>query len=395
MKKNNNKPAVMVFGELGLIYCVAQEGIPVMLGTDEEDGVNMYSRFPLQRFFFSGYDTEAFIEELIELGPSFTHKPVIVSYDDKLLLNISANRDRLRPYYNFLLPGHDRVLELLDKQLFCELSREYNLPVAPSREVSNKKEVEKASAELNPPYIIKPALRHYWFHKDFSEIVGDYKKAYVCHSDREIIDLYDKISRIHPDAVIQEYIVGDDRQMYDINVYVDEKGKLRGYANARKLRVYPPTAGWGSYVVTVEDREIFDITTEIIEKLELTGLLNIQFKRDEVTNQPMLIEIHTRTSIFDVLGAGAGANMPAMYYRDMNGIEIPAFVNAKVGVKYLNLGRDLRLLVRFRKDVPITMWEWIKSYQGVRVFHDFAFTDPKPFFEKFWLSFKHRMKKAS
>lgn len=395
MKNEKVSPPVLVFGELGLIYCIAQEGVPVYLGTDEKDGVNLYSRFPQKRFFFSSYDSAAFIDELIEVGQSLQNKPVILSYDDKLLLNISANRDRLRPYYKFLFPDHKMVMSLLDKQLFCDLSVEYDLPVAPSRRVSDMMELEKATAELNAPYIIKPALRHYWFHEDFSDVVGDYKKAYVCNTAEEIMDLYGKISNIHPDAVIQEYIRGDDRQMYDINVYVDENGKLRGYANARKLRVYPPTAGWGSYVVTVEDQEIFDISKKILEELSLVGLLNIQFKRDEITKKPMLIEIHIRTSIFDLLGAKAGANMPAMYYRDMNEYEIPAFSEAKVGIKYLNLGRDLRLLIRFRNDIPITKWEWFKSYYGVRVFHDFALTDPKPFFEKFWLGFKHRISKVS
>lgn len=384
---------VMVFGELGLIYCVADQSIPVYLGADEKRS-NWYSKYLEKRFLFPPYDSDEFIDELVRVGQTFSQRPVIMSYDERVLLNISKHRDRLQAYYNFMLPDHNMVDRLLDKQLFDKLAEEFELPTPASVEVSNKQEIKRVVSKLRAPYIIKPAYRHYWFHPEFSRVVGkQQKKGYVCKSIEELREIYGKISQIHPDVVVQEFIRGDDHQMYDVNMYVDKNKNVRGYVSSRKLRVYPPISGSGTCAETVEDSEIEKLARNITDKLNLIGMINLQMKRDEVTGRPMLIEIHTRTSTYDILGTHAGANIPALYYKDINGIKIPDYLKAKASINYIDVGPDLRLFLRYRKEISVSLWDWLKSYSKASVFHDFKIMDPKPHFKKFWEPVKMKFSK--
>lgn len=382
---NNVKNTVVTIGELGLIHCLGKEGIPVITtseGKESEKSLASYSRYSRKHLTFSSYESAEFIKELIEFGKSVDSKPVLMSHDDRALLNISENRDQLKKYFLFSLPEASIVYRILNKLMFCRLCKEFELPAPESKEISGFEQLPEVKYDLKPPYIIKPTFNHYWYDKKFQATVGNYQKAYVCLDYNELESLYLKIHQINSSVVVQEFIVGNDSNLFDVNLYITENGGIDSYVIAQKLRVYPPTAGWGSYVKTVFDDEMFRICGEIIDKLNLIGMANIQFKKDERTNEPKLIEIHTRTSIFDFLGASAGQNIPARYYSDLTGVKMERSQTYKTDIKYINLARDLRLFVRHRKEYESSLLEWIYTYRNVSVYDGMMIKDPKVFYYK-------------
>lgn len=386
MKKNkNNYPSMLVLGELSLVHCVGTAGIPVITGSEEHKTPTAYSKYSQKHVIFSDYESDEFIEELCELGRSMDQKMVIVTYDDRVILQISAYRDILSQYYLFTLPEHSMVEKLLDKLMFCDLCEEMDLQAPASLKVSGIEDLKAGKEKLKAPYLIKPAYRHLWFHKDFTNVVGNYQKAYRCDTYEELEELYGKISQIHPDVVVQEYIIGDDSSMYDLNFYVSEDSKIENYVNAQKMRVYPPTAGWGSYVRTVHNDEIYIICLKIIKKLKLRGLINIQFKKDKRSGEYKLIEIHTRTSIFDFLGAKAGQNMPVAYYAYLTGQNEFGMKERdyRDEVKYINLGRDLKLFLRYGRDYNIPIGTWAKTYLQASLFDGILLKDLYPTLRSF------------
>ncbi|MEX0719060.1 MAG: ATP-grasp domain-containing protein [Balneolaceae bacterium] len=385
--KYMQKQPVLVCSEIGLVRCLGAAGIPVLTGTEESDNSALYSRYSKKRFNFSSYESEEFIQELINIGKELDYKPVLMSYDDRLIINISRHREELLKYYNFLLPEEEMVENLLDKMAFIKLADEYNLPAPASVKVSEEKDLNQIEDQLKKPYLIKPTYRHHWFHKDFPEVVGSYKKAFVCNSFQELEDRYKRISQINPNVVVQEYIEGPDSNMYDVNMYIDAGGEVKGSIVSQKLRVFPSTAGYGSYVITVDDQKILNMSKQIARKLNLRGLINVQFKRDEKTKEPKLIEIHTRTSIFDVLGIKSGINTPALYYADMTGTTVPVNGAGKYGVKYINVSRDLRFIMENHKS--LTVLNLAKSYMGTKVFDGLSIKDPMPAVMAFWWMIRH------
>ncbi|MEX0647740.1 MAG: ATP-grasp domain-containing protein [Balneolaceae bacterium] len=384
------KPA-LVCSEIGLVHCLGAAGIPALTGTENHENSALYSRYSKMRILFSSYESVKFIDELCELSKKLEYKPVLLSYDDRLILNISRNREKLSKYFSFLLPDIETVENILDKKKFIELSEEFQLPVPASIQVSEKKDLKQATEKLKTPYIIKPFYRHHWFHKDFLRIVGAYKKAFICNSFRELQEYYDRIARINPNVVVQDFIAGPDNNMYDVNMYIDADGEVQGCLICKKLRVYPQEAGYGSYAITVDDKEISDLCHQISSKLKLRGLINIQFKRDAETLEPKLIEIHARTSIFDVLGIKAGTNIPALYYSDMTGKNGALNGKSKTGIKYINIGRDLRFILKNHNKTDFTFPELVKSYFGTKVIDGFSFRDPIPAVMNIWWLMRHSL----
>ena len=118
----------LCLSEIGIVHSLGEEGVPVYSGSTSLQNPAMYSRFVKKRLKFSSFREETFIDEMVQLGPTFADKPVIYSDDDNGILLISKNRDRLAPYYKFLFPDHEMVHSILDKAKFTELCKDYDLP---------------------------------------------------------------------------------------------------------------------------------------------------------------------------------------------------------------------------------------------------------------------------
>jgi len=385
LNKTNNKtktPA-LILGEIGLIHNLGEVGIPIYVGAEFDTNPSLYSRFAQKTRIFSSYESEKFIDELCEFGEEIGEKMVLLSDDDRVILNISENRKKLEPYYLLLFPDIEIVDQILDKRKFCDLAEKHNLPVPKTFHVSSLNEMDRASENLSYPCIIKPAYRHLWYHPDFSKVVGEYKKAYKCVDLSELHDLYKKILQIDPRVVVQEYVEGDDDLHFSVNMAVNSDDQIAGYFIARKLRVYPITAGMGCYIVTVKDDEIYKTAAQIVTSLKLRGLVNIQFKRDVRTGEPKLIEIHARNSVWSYLGKAAGMNLSMIHYNELVGLTQNSGNGYKAGVKYVNFQRDLRAFYQYHRAGEMNFVQWISSYFGRVVFSTRFLKDPKPFFKFF------------
>ncbi|HEX6983579.1 MAG TPA: ATP-grasp domain-containing protein [Balneolaceae bacterium] len=386
---------VLVIGEMGLVRSLGEMDLPLFLGTEIEKNIAAHSRYVKQRFFFSPYDSEEFIDELCELGYYFKKKPVILSDDDRAILNISENRNKLKAYYLFLYPERKTVNKILNKQYFSELAERHELPVPVSYQTTSSRDFREVASKINYPCIIKPTQRHFWWGDDFIEQMGHYQKAVKCSDLYQFKDTCQKISEVNPSVVIQEYVEGDDKQHYSANLFVDERGKLQGYYIARKKRIYPIKAGTGSYVETVVNPAVLEISMKIVEKLGLRGLVNIQFKQDSRTAEYKLLEIHARNSLWSLLGAKAGANLAYLYYNYLvYGLHHDNVIKARPNIKYFNLSKDVRALLAYRNEGKLTVAEWWQSLRGERIFAAFSWKDPLPALFKIWDIVLNSLKRA-
>lgn len=386
-----NSTPVLIFGETGLIKTVSSAGIPVYAGSEIKNNPALYSRYVKKKFYFTSYESREFIKELCATGQKLPVKPVLLSDDDRLILNISRYREHLLPYYYLLLPSVEIVDGILDKRKFCRLAGKKGLPVPQSFEVSNQDELAAAALELHYPGIIKPAFRHYWYHEQFEDIVGvPYKKAFRFENDKELLELYDKLKLINPQVVLQEYIEGSDDQHYSVNMAIGSSGEILGYYIARKIRVYPITAGMGSYVTTVKDKDVLEQAIYVVKALNLKGLVNIQFKKDSRTGVPRLIELHARNSVWNYLGAAAGVNLPALYYNHLLGMDLQNHQEYRVNVNYINIKRDVRAFLQYHRSGQLTLPDWLNTYRGKVVFERNFMRDPAPTIMGYWFKLKNK-----
>src|SRR5690606_40170844 len=60
-----------------------------------------------QALLYADTASPAFLDTLEQIGPHFTEKAVLFPCTDLAVLNISAHRDRLAPWYHIVLPEHN------------------------------------------------------------------------------------------------------------------------------------------------------------------------------------------------------------------------------------------------------------------------------------------------
>lgn len=392
---NSLKKPALSCSEIGLIHSLGKAGIPVIAGSFFKDNPSLYSRYARGRAMFSCYDNDGFIDELCEFGKQQKDKVVLFSDDDRAILMISRNRERLQKYFHFLLPEADMVERILDKGLFGELCKEYDLPAPASMVIGDNRELEQVIHLLVFPVIVKPVYKQDWWHSDFEKIVGPYKKAIQCDTAEELRSLYSRIERISPNLVIQEYIPGEDDQLFSVNMYIDKEGKLKGYFIAQKLRIYPITAGTGCYVLTVSDDYMLSKAKQVADKLKLRGLINIQFKKDSRNGEPVLMEIHARNSFWSYLGTAAGMNLASMYYADLAGEEPAEEPQYNYGVKFFDFGKDFKAYRQYSKVGKLSFYDWLLTYRGKFVFGGYLLKDPLPILMYFWFIVQRRFRNGS
>lgn len=389
-KQTNNHPA-LVLGEIGLVQNLGEAGVSVYTGTEIKDNPSLYSRFTQKTIYFSDYRSPKFINELCKFGKTLDQKAVIFSDDDHAILNITQNQERLEPYFLFAFPEPEKVKKLLDKQLFCEFIEQYDLPAPRSIALSSVKELTtKSVLSLSYPCIIKPSFKQDWWDADFDK-AGDHQKAIKCESYKDLVVKYQRIAAVNPNVVIQEYIEGDEDQLYSVNMYVGDDGKLKGYFIAQKLRTYPIKAGEGCYIVTVRDDEMIAMAMTIADNIGLTGLLNIQFKRDRRNGKPVLLEIHARNSVWSYLGTSAGVNLAALYYQDLTQRKLFGIPDYKAGVTFIFLQKDIKAFIQNFKIRQIPVVKWIASYFRRFIIAGFRWKDPLPLLMVLYFFIRRRL----
>lgn len=391
---STTKTPALVCGEIGLIRSLGRTGIPVYAGSYYKDHIAFYSRYVKKRLHFEPTLSEGFIQQLIEFGKSEKRKTVFFSDDDRVILTFSQNRERLEPYYHFNLPDAELVDALLDKRKFAVLSEKHNLPAPRTFIPSSAEELRSAGSKLEFPVIVKPAHKDDWWGPKFLKLVGPYKKAIVCEDIDSLADLYGKVTQINPAIVVQEYVEGDDSHLYSVNLYRCRNSDKLGYFIGHKKRVYPIHAGIATVVETIRNDEVGKLALGIMEELGLYGQVNIQFKQDSRTGNYRIMEMHARNSLWAYLGTASGLNLAAMAYRDILGLDFGEVPVPHYGTKWIDLNKDFKALLDYRRVGELTTAGWLKAYSGRKAFHIHSFRDPMPFLMDTWFYAKRHLSRS-
>jgi len=383
-------PPALVVGEIGLVRSLGQAGIPLYVGSYYDDNIGLYSRYCSKRVHFSHTTSEKFADELVEFGKSQKQKIVFFSDDDRAVLTFSRYRERLAEYFYFNLPDQDTVEDMLDKRRFAKVTRSLNIPAPKTFTPETLQDLMAAAEEMTYPCVLKPANKDHWWHPDFLELVGPYRKAIQCENKDELVEYYNKVVRVNKNVIVQEYIAGNDANLYSVNMYFNKQKEMLAYFIGHKIRIYPIHAGVATLVETIQNESMRALALDVARKLNITGHYNIQFKQDSGTNALKVIEIHTRNSLWCYLATGAGLNISAIAYYDMIGMPCPLKNNYQTGVKWLDISKDFKALQGYRKTEQLTYGMWFKSLSGKLVHHVISLKDPMPAIMDAWFIMKRR-----
>ncbi len=378
------KPAVVLLGmdsyvALQTARIFQSLGVPV-------SGIAADTRSPMCRTnaldrLHHGVPEPAFCERLQSFGQEFEAPPVLIPCSDVWVRFLSGQREQLEPFFRFALPDHETLEMLINKSSLYSFAEVHGLPIARFRRIVNRADAIAASSELSFPLIVKPALRS----DKWIDCAG--RKAVLLDTHEELMRLFDRCSDgPHGEIVAQEWIPGDDGNLFSCNVHYGEDGSPLATFVARKIRQYPPMVGESSLGQEVKNDEVLALTLRLFDLVGFRGLGYVEVKRHEVSGQHYLIEpnVGRPTGRSSIAEAGGVPILQTMYC-DLVGLPLPADREQKyVGAKWIYLTRDTVSALYYIWKRKLTLREWWSSVRGPKVYAVFAWKDPVPFVLDIW-----------
>lgn len=310
-QKNIQNPA-LVIGSNALISNVTETDIPAYIGAEKGNNFLHFNNDVVQRYIFSPYNSSKFIDELCEVGESFNQKPVIFCDDDRAILRISNQRERLEKHFLFLYPSVENVNRLLDKQRFSEFAKRLQLPVPQFFHIFGLNEIREAVPFITFPCTLKPTNPLFWQNKKIKNVIGASKEEIRCANSEKLIEAYSKISTISRSAMVQEVVVCEQHKHFSVNIFIDRLGVLRDTQVAFKKK-----DAEGYQWEICDSKEVIEICKEVIAKLEMKGLINFQLKQDCRTGEFKLLKIAPKNKHWDQSGRIKKSNLIELYYQHL------------------------------------------------------------------------------
>jgi D-aspartate ligase len=329
----------------------------------------------LEELILADLSSAAFVDTLVAIGPTFAHKPVLFPCTDHTVLHISTHRDRLAPFYHIILPDHDVVAMLMDKNRLADYARANNFRIPATRLLASRADARQAAAELTFPVILKPAVKA----PDWMERTGD--KVHQAGDAAAFLRLYDRVHRYADLLMVQEWIPGPDANLYSCNCYFSRDGKLLVTFIARKLRQWPPQAGTSCLGEEVRDDAVLDESIRLFRGVGYRGLGYLEMKRHARTGDYYLIEPNIGRPTGRSAIAEAGG-VPLLYtmYCDATDLPLPANREQRYsGVKWIYLRRDLQSAYYYWRRGELTFAQWRESIRGSKGYALYDPADMRPF----------------
>lgn len=272
---------------------------------------------------------------------------------------------------------------LMDKVSFYTYAGEANLPIPKTFLLKNRIDLEQAAQQLTFPCIMKPPMKTPTWEKNTKA------KVYKVNSTDEALALYDRCSSWADVLMIQEWIEGNDANLYSCNCYFNAESKPLVTFIARKIRQWPPRTGTSCLGEECRNDFVLEESLRLFSSVHYRGLGYVEMKRDERTGKHFIIEPNIgRPTGRSAIAEAGGVELLYTKYCDATGLPLPANREQKYeGVKWIYLRRDLQSALYYIWRGELTLKEWWRSVRGRKGYAVFSWADSAPFFFDLWGSF--------
>jgi predicted ATP-grasp superfamily ATP-dependent carboligase len=315
------------------------------------------------------------LECLLELGKSLNCKGVLFPSGDLNVAVVSENRERLEPYFHYALPPKEVIHLFLNKKSFYQFAMRHGLPIPRTYFTEGRGDISDIAGEIAYPCLIKPFQPNAVWRKTFDT------RLFLADSPSMLRALFDCIYPIHQDLIIQEYMPGEDSQLYWGVTYLNAEGHPLAVWTGRKLRQYPRGFGTATLAESCREPWVAQAAVSILQAMGHRGYGVVEFKKDRRDGCFKITEpTGGRTWFPHSLVTRSGINLPYIMYCDLLGLPLHVQTGFEEGIRWIHEERDLKtVFLYFLPEGKLSLWSWLRSYQGKRTYAYAAWDDPMPF----------------
>ncbi|HPT49235.1 MAG TPA: FAD-dependent oxidoreductase [Accumulibacter sp.] len=310
-----SKPMAVVVGSglnaLGIIRSLAVAEVPTLMLFADTDPTVHTRHARKQRI--ASTEGDVLIDALRSIAVRNPDKPVLFLTEEKSVSTVSERRDEIQPHFRIVLPEKRLLAALMHKQGFQDLANLHGSAVPPAVRLRGEADLP-ALATLRFPCVLKPAVKDYGYGAKF-------KKAYVVQSAAEAADLFREIAPVMSDLIVQEWIEGNDSDIYFCLQYIGRNGEVVASFSGRKIRSWPPRIGGTASCTSAPEfhRELQSMTAIFFQQVGFIGMGSMEYKRDPRDGRFYMVEPTVgRTDFQEEVATVNGTNIPlAAYYHEL------------------------------------------------------------------------------
>ncbi|MGI9658042.1 MAG: carboxylate--amine ligase [Gaiellaceae bacterium] len=353
---------------------LAERGVPVMAVAGNPDHPSCRTRV-CKEITIENTHGDGVIDALERLGRRLDSRAVIFPCADANVHVISRHRERLSEWFEIVLPSHDVVELLTEKDRFYRFATEHGLPVPATFLLRESADVQEAAQGLRFPCILKPVIRTPLWNSNARA------KAFRVRDAEELRAKFESHRELAPVMLAQNWVRGEDSAHYSTNIYVDALGELAVSFTTQKLRQWPAGTGQGCLSVEARDAEVVETARRLFELVPFRGLGYLEVKRDDVTGELVIIEPSVgRPTGRSASAEAAGVELLYTMYCDALGLPLPECrQQGDTQTKWIHVRRDTQAAFVLWRKGDLTLRDWWRSWRGPKRDAVFSWRDPAPF----------------
>ena len=323
---------------LGIIRGLHEKGIVPIMIVNKDGPVNYAdrSRFVGKKHYVDN-SLDA-VELLLELYGNEKYTPFVYTTDDYHTELLDKNYDRLVGRFYFFNCGEAfRLTAFLNKDEQCRVAEECGFAV-PKREVVKKGELPK---DLQYPIITKT----------ISSNEGGWKKdVYVCQSENDLENAYDKI--IANTLLLEEYVNKKcEISIHGISINAGEQVYIPYYSEDYRFS----KCSFGHYVRFQQlfNEELVNKVRHYLHAIRFSGIFNMDFLLDQ-DDHLFFLEINMRSGARNYAVTSGGLNMPFLWANATLTGNTPS--NLTLKDSYIAVDELADLNAVFSHDISMKQW---------------------------------------
>jgi D-aspartate ligase len=315
------------------------------------------------------------VDSLVSLGGRLDQRAVLVPCTDAAVDTVSRHREELAQGFVLGLAEHSVVELLMDKVRFARHALEHGLPVPRTEILTNRAQATSVAASIGYPCVLKPPYKApTWLGQTSA-------KGFTAATAGELLDLYDRVVSWAPFLIAQEWIPGEEGELYSCNAVFGDGGRPLATFVARKIRQWPPDIGTSASGEECRNDEVLDTTIRLFGGLGYRGLAYLEMKRDARTGRLLIVEPNVgRPTGRSAIAEAGGVDLVHTAFCDAAGLPLPVRRQQRYGdAKWLDLRRDVQAAVVARRRGTLTARGWLRWARGPTAHAIWSRRDPWPF----------------
>ena len=313
------------------------------------------------------WEEKEFLKALDDFHQRHSHKKIIlISTNETYTEFISKNQTKLNDSFRFIVPSINIIKSLTNKEKFYKTYAKENLLFPKTIYYDCQKKPTLEIKDFSFPVVVKPSNVVSYNHLRFSDKHKIYKAKNLSELETIINNII--LGGYQDKLIIQEFIPGDDSNLFDAVVYVNTKGKVE-FISFAQIGLQERTKSMvGNAAVLINGfnttkgnvlKQVKEIK-KFMEKINYRGFAEIDMKYDLRDNSFKVLEINARQGRCSYYVSALGKNLVKTIVDDVlyDMQSAYVFLNEKVLLSFVPKGIIKKYIdnKEFKKEA-LKMWK--------------------------------------